>query len=143
MRQARDKESELGIDGLHLREPACDTYRVATSSSRDSNSMRARRRPDGVPPASTPSTRHRIDAVMTIREAPRESRGRVLRLGPNGPKVEKETTLMDVRRRARTSRLKTLTISLKPLALMGSQALKTQSRACGETEVARSMPDST
>ena len=52
---------------------------------------------DGVPPASTPSTRHRIDAVMTIREAPRESRGRVLRRGPNGLKLDKETTLVDVR----------------------------------------------
>ena len=34
---------------------------------------------------------------MTIREAPRESRGRVLRLGPNGLKLDKETTLMEVR----------------------------------------------
>ena len=63
--------------------------------------------------------------------------------GPKQLKLEKETTLMDVRRRGRTSRLKTLTISEKPLALMGSQALKTHNRACGDTDVARSMPDST
>ena len=34
---------------------------------------------------------------MTIREAPQESRGRVLRLGPKRLKLEKETTLMEVR----------------------------------------------
>ena len=59
--------------------------------------MRARRRLDGVPSTSTPSTRRLDGVVMTIREASRESRGRVSRRGPNGPKIDQETTHVIVR----------------------------------------------
>ena len=81
-------------------------------------------------------TMSRDDAIFM--KAPRRPRR-----GPKQLKLDKETTLMETGRRARTSRLKTLTISAKPLALIGSQALKTHNRACGDTDVARSMPDST